>query len=321
MLNDYPDTILLADEELANPTLSLNQKVISAIVRRELGLGRQLATITDVELVKRTGLSKKTVKRDMRVLGYDKNRPRQGGYQFQTKHHDKLEGTLVSFGGILLTDEELADRKMEFDHWVILRLIEADLDKRIRGRRKHFTTITNAKFRRLTALSVSTIQRVLTELDKKMKRIGIVYVTVLPVEHVDIPNRRPTTYRHIYLDRLNAGHRKRQIKKSKLPMEESFYWYVVVGKMPKAMYLKMKRDETQKRREEEEKASLYRYKRLMQEFYAEQTDERLAELEKGDKVPAGTYLRQKQDYWRSYELGKGEKPDEDDDLFRDYVGT
>lgn len=204
--------------------------------------------------------------------------------------------TTTGASGILLTDEFLALKDLSLQAKVIYLLIRRDLE----STGKHFTSsMTDPRLAKMTCLSAATIQRKLKELDKK----GYIALVSLTKIHTRDEGGRATAYRgirYIYLDKREAGYRRRVINKAKPVLDFMYQLLVLHHGMSPVAYVEWRKGERAKaakeRREEELREEATRLEDAYTEFLAGLTDEEVTELEKLNEVAPGTYVTRKREF-------------------------
>ena len=197
--------------------------------------------------------------------------------------------TTPTTDGIFLEDKFLAEDDLSLEAKIIYLLIKRELDKT----NKYFTqAMTDPRLSNMTGFSMSTVQRKIHELDKKG------YIALVSVNRAVARNKRGlpraiSGIRYIYLDRKLAGYRRRAINKKKRPVEGLYQLLVLEGQMSPQQYVEMMKKERQRLHEDEEDRERKQYQETLVEIHCKLPDDQLAELEKLDDVPPGTYVKQK----------------------------
>lgn len=212
--------------------------------------------------------------------------------------------------GIQLTDDELSNKKLCLGSKILLKIIERE----IAASGGSYTIRENKWLLELMAVSRSTIQRYLKELEHK-KYIAVVH-SKLKVGKQKNGRGKILSTRYIYTDRRKAGYRKKMLKKHKKPVEFLYQYWVLSGRMSEKQYVGLMRRwarEEQLEKEEEE------HQRLLQEhteWIASLTDEHIREYEQGLDLEPESLIKLKKEYLAKQRAFDEEYP-YNDDLFDD----
>jgi DNA-binding Lrp family transcriptional regulator len=214
------------------------------------------------------------------------------------KRKNKFTGTippddfLVDCDGLFITNEFLADKSLSLEAKILYLRIKREFDL---TENKYVKNLTDKRLSEMTALSPSSIQRKLKELQDS----GLISLVSQNKGFDKDENGQPSKIkgiRYIYLDRIKAGMRKRAINKSKRSVDFLYQEFVIRKKMPLKVYLEWMKRVSQEMKELQAQDEAHTHHLGFLIDIDNKTDAEIADYEIANGVPPGTYEKQRSKY-------------------------